>query len=324
MTLLDLLEREPPRLLHQVDETEVPRAEDDDLLAAHVLLRPFLLRRAPCGLAHGVADHRVLLVSAADARHLSLRERALDELVEPVAVALLEGRPLRLPVIREDDDLVWPRRVPPGALDAPELLVELAQRLQRVGALEPGVMRDLVVAREGRVDRGAALHHVREDAVDDQVADDHAHRRAHERIDAAAVAARPDVAPALPGGGGGLEDDLPEEERERPGHVEPVREEGAVAGVRLLLRLHPADGEDDVVGLAGEEVAAARAAVGEKPDPRRRAAARSPRSRAEPSTSSGGRSPSRPSGRPGCPRWSRARSPPGSLPSGTRGRAPTP
>ena len=164
-----------------------------------------------------MADHRVLLVSAADARHLAVGERALDEVVEPVAVALLERRALRLPVVGEDDDLVRPRRVAARALDAPELLVELAQRLQRVGALEPGVVRDLVVAREGRVDRGAALHHVREDAVDDQVADDDAHRRAHERVDAAAVAARPNVAPALPGGGGDLEDDLPEEEHERRG-----------------------------------------------------------------------------------------------------------
>ena len=116
-------------------------------------------------------------------------ERALDELVEPVAVPLLERRSLRLPVVGEHDDLVGARRVAARAVDAAELLVELAQRLEGVRALEPRVVRDLVVARERRVDGRAAAHHVREDAVDDQVADDHAHRAAQERVDAAAVAA---------------------------------------------------------------------------------------------------------------------------------------
>ena len=83
------------------------------------------------------------------------RERALDELVEPVAVSLLERRALRLAVVGEHDDLVRARREPAGVLDPAELLVELAQRLERVGALEPGVVRDLVVARERRVDRRA-------------------------------------------------------------------------------------------------------------------------------------------------------------------------
>ena len=118
-------------------------------------------------------------------------------------------------MIGEDDELVRPRRVAAGALDAPELLVELPQRLERVCALEPGVVGDLVVARERRVDRGPPLHHVGEDAVHDQVADDDAHRRAQERIDAAAVAARPDVPTALPRGGDPLEHDLPAEEDER-------------------------------------------------------------------------------------------------------------
>ena len=136
------------------------------------------------------------------------------ELVEPVAVALLERRPLRLAVVGEDDELVRPGGVAAGALDAPELLVELPQRLEGVLALEAGVMGDLVVAREGRVDRGPPLQHVGEDAVDDEVADEHAHRRAQQRVDAAPVAARPDVAPALPPRGDQLQDHLPEDEDE--------------------------------------------------------------------------------------------------------------
>ena len=67
-------------------------------------------------------------------------------------------------------------------------------------------------------------------------------------------------------GGGPLEDDLPDEQHERARDVEAVGEERAVAGVRPLLGLHAADGEDHVVGLAGEQVAAARAAVDEQAD----------------------------------------------------------
>ena len=99
-------------------------------------------------------DHRALLVTARDATDATAGQRALDELVEPVAVALLEGRALGLAVVGEDDDRVWPRRVDAGAFDPAELLVELPQRLERVGALEARVVRDLVVARERGVDRG--------------------------------------------------------------------------------------------------------------------------------------------------------------------------
>ena len=53
---------------------------------------------------------------------------------------------------------------------------------------------DLVVAREGRVDGRPAAHHVGEDAEDDQVAHDHADAGPHQRVDAAAVAARAHVA----------------------------------------------------------------------------------------------------------------------------------
>ena len=66
--------------------------------------------------------------------------------------------------------------------------------------------------------------------------------------------------------GADLEHDLPEEEDERPRDVEAVGEERAVAGVRLLLLGDAADGEDHLVRLAGQEVAAARAAVRQQAD----------------------------------------------------------
>ena len=77
--------------------------------------------------------------------------------------------------------------------------------------------------------------------------------------------ARPHVAALGPARGRDLERDLPEGEDEDARHVEAVREERAVARVRLLLRFHPADGEDHVIGLAGEQVPAARAAVAQEP-----------------------------------------------------------
>ena len=130
-------------------------------------------------------------------------------------------------------------------------------------------MRDLVVARERRVDGGTALHHVAEHAADDHVANDDAESRAQERILAAAVAARSDVAPPLPRSGGQLEHDLPREQHEGARDVVAVGEERAVARVGALLGVHPAHRQDHVVGLPGQKVAAARAAVGEQADPGR-------------------------------------------------------
>ena len=152
-------------------------------------------------------------------------------------------------------------------LDVAELVVELAQRLERVGALQAGVVCDLVVARERRVDGGAAAHDVGEDTGDDQVADEDAERPAHQRVDPAAVASRLHVATDRPKRGRPFQDHLPAEEHERARGVVAVGEERAVAGVGLLLRLHPADGEDHVLRLAREEVAAAGATVDEQTDP---------------------------------------------------------
>ena len=49
---VDLLARHPARLVHQVDEPEVPRREHDDVLSGDVVLRPlFCLRAGSCRLA---------------------------------------------------------------------------------------------------------------------------------------------------------------------------------------------------------------------------------------------------------------------------------
>ena len=230
VSLVDLLEREPPRLLHQVHQPEVAGAENDHLAIRDVVLRALAL----CPVASPSACPTIFDCSSpsATSRHGAARQRPLDEVGQAVAVPLLEGGALGLAVVRQHDDLVRPRCEPERVLDPAELLVELAQRLERVGAFEARVVRDLVVARERRVDRGTAFHHVRDHAVHDQIADEDAHRRAQERVDAAAMAARAHVAADRTERREPLEDHLPGEEHEDPRDVEAVRQEGAIARVR--------------------------------------------------------------------------------------------
>src|SRR6185503_11469100 len=82
--------------------------------------------------------------------------------------------------------------------------------------------------------------------------------------DPAAMTPRAHVAARRARGGEHLERDLPQDQDDRARDVEPVREERAVAGIRALLRVRPADGEDAVYRLPGQQVAAARPAVDEQ------------------------------------------------------------
>ena len=156
-----------------------------------------------------------------------------------------------------------------------------------------------------------------------EVADEHAHPGAQQRIAAAAVAAGADVAPALARGRDELEADLPEDEHERARDVRAVGQEGSVPRVGPLL----------VGQAAGREQRACR--------PRRRAGCRGScrRRRAGRCRWSGtldrravvgvraghelAATPCRPSERRGCRRCCRAGSRPGWRPSATRGRSPS-
>ncbi len=77
MARVDLLERQPARLLHQVDQPEVARSEHDDVLVPDFLLGLLLLLRLPADrLADRMADHRLVLVplpGLGDAAALELR-----------------------------------------------------------------------------------------------------------------------------------------------------------------------------------------------------------------------------------------------------------
>ena len=81
---------------------------------------------------------------------------ALDDVLEAFAVALAEGRALALAVVGEHDQLVRPRPVLGGRGDPLDREVDAPQHRERVRPLQPGVVRDLVVGQERRVDHRPA------------------------------------------------------------------------------------------------------------------------------------------------------------------------
>jgi hypothetical protein len=105
VTAVDLLQGQPLLAVHQVDEAEIAGAQHDDL-AFHAL---GLGRRAPRRrLVQCLADGARVLVAGIHPVHVAGRQRSLHQVVQAVAVALPERRPLRLAVVRQDDDLVRP------------------------------------------------------------------------------------------------------------------------------------------------------------------------------------------------------------------------
>ena len=80
---------------------------------------------AACGVVERLANRAVVLVARAHSGHLAARQGVLDEVVEPVAVSLLERLPLCLAVIGQDHEPVRPGGKAPALLDPRELLVRL-------------------------------------------------------------------------------------------------------------------------------------------------------------------------------------------------------
>ena len=118
MALVDLFHRQPSRLFHQIDQAEVAGAEHDrraaggravDLLVASVRRRHRTAPRPGHGRPPRPARRRRRTPDAG-----AFTQRSLDEIVEAVAIALLEGRALGLAVVGEDDDLVGTRREATG------------------------------------------------------------------------------------------------------------------------------------------------------------------------------------------------------------------
>ena len=122
---------------------------------------------------------------------------------------------LGLPVVGQRDEQVAPRRELGGPVEPPDLAVDLAEHAERVEPLDAGVVGDLVVAEEIGVHAGPAVEHVPDDRRDDDVAGDHVGAGPRERVEPAAVDARPHSRRAAADRRGDLADDVGD--RRRPG-----------------------------------------------------------------------------------------------------------
>ena len=189
-----------------------------------------------------------------------------DDLGERLATPLGERGTLRLAVVGQHHDAVRPRGEANSALDAPDLPVDVTQHGERVGALRPGVVGDLVVAEHVDVDRGAALAHVVEHAEHIDVTADDRRVGAHERVRPATGDARLDAVAHLLPRGDPLPTDLGDQADQRPRRVLWPREVPEVAGAEaaLLALGDHAHRHHGALGVAGEQVAVARPVVGEQ------------------------------------------------------------
>ncbi len=65
-------------------------------------------------------------------------------------------------MVRENDEVVRTGRASRDPLQASEGRINRAEDLKRIGPVDPGVMRDLIVGEKGRVDRRHTSEHVRD------------------------------------------------------------------------------------------------------------------------------------------------------------------
>ncbi len=107
----------------------------------------------------------VLVRVHAAANQVLFRRQFLDKFLQGEMVALFEGGPTALSVVREDDKVIGARRVCCRALQPFELLVHLAQDVKGVLGFDARVMRYLVVPDKGGIGRGDAGEHVADQGV---------------------------------------------------------------------------------------------------------------------------------------------------------------
>ena len=139
----------------------------------------------------------------------------VHELRQGDAVLGEKRHALTLPVIRQDDDVVRTVSGLCRMCDATERLVDAAQHVEGVVALDTGVMRDLVVADKRRVDDGASGVGIGDYGLHRDIAQDHHRDGTQQRVADAAMHARDDVAAQLLRGGVQLATDVEQAEDER-------------------------------------------------------------------------------------------------------------
>jgi hypothetical protein len=141
--------------------------------------------------------------------------------------------------------------------DPVDRLVDLAQDRERVGTLDPRVVRDLVVGQERRVDHRAPGEHVGGDRRDLQVELDDGRVRAHQRVLPVALDPRTDVAADLLDRREALDEELPDHAQQRPGDAVWAGEVGEVVLPEPALAVaveHGAHRQHAVRRVAGEDV----------------------------------------------------------------------
>ena len=198
--LVELLERRPALDVGEIDEGEVARGADDEigpvarrlwlgrlrecslraLLAALLALAERAARDAagagrPGQLAHKGVHHAPLLELIDRSRDFVRATHQLpDGGVEWLAVALQERRAERLAVVRQDHEVVRPRRVLRGPGQAAQRAIHAVERLQALRTRGAAVMGDLVIVGIGDVDRVRATEHL----LDHQAG----HQRPHDDV----------------------------------------------------------------------------------------------------------------------------------------------
>ncbi len=161
-------------------------------------------------------------------------------------------------MVGEHDEPVGPRRVGGRRRDAGDLAVHLAQHRQRVGPLDPGMVSDLVIGEEGRVDGRPPGQHVADDGRDLQVELHDRRPGAGEGVAARAVDARLHVVAPLPQRRVALPGDLGQGEDEGARRRVGTREVGrVVAADRPPPVQHGAHRQHRMDRVAGEDVGAA-------------------------------------------------------------------
>ena len=258
---VDLLPGEATGLARDRDQTEASRSEHDGNVGWHRLGRSFLVA--------GVAQPRRRLgvpASASPSPDAAAPHSSATNAASVWPVRCSNVAPCVWPWSDKHDDLVRPRRPRRGALDASHVAVEVTQHGQGVDPFWPRVVGDLVVAEHVDVDRGAPLAHVVDHTLHRHVAGDHRRERAQQGVHPAPLDARLDTPAPLPARRQPLPADLDDRRDQRPHRLAGTREvpEVAGSGAALLALTGAAHRQHGPLGIAGEQVAVARAVVGEQ------------------------------------------------------------
>ena len=185
--------------------------------------------RLPGEVGQEDVERPPVLVVAGGRRHpVGAAHQVADGVLEGLAVALEERRPLALPVVGEHDEVVRAGRLLRDLLEHPDDLVDALHRPQRLLAGDAGVVRDLVVVEVVGVEHLGARQHLLGHQRGDEVALDHVGDAAQGDVGPVPVDAGLDVEAHLPAPLVALLEHLADRPEERAREAVRRREERAV------------------------------------------------------------------------------------------------